>query len=673
MNKEQYFARKSAPPPPSPDTPPSPPQQQMEDGEIPDDFLMDIGNPFDNPSTLHTPTINRAETTTAEGARNDDEGSNKEGSPEVAQPNVDELLASLEATVNNNNSSISGDKCAPLPQDPVGTPLNSNPPLQQTNSEQPNNRQGETHPHPSLDSSTTEDNTQGKENSVPSGRKRKPRKPRQQKNQQNQQKTSRAKKNSGNTGSQRTMGRDATSTLSSDSIPVTPPTPLHRSANSLPADAKNKKNVTSRNRVWLASGPSSAPSSDVASSSSTPSTGGRKGPAPSPLPAAMASPSSAPPPSPATSGYNRVPRAASEICQDVTSFKFIPEDPSQIQTVLDIIHGDRKATPSPAKNGNMIEVHNFPTVFSAEVTGVPLDSAPGANAAWDEEHFITITDFPDAYPPERASLHSIQRRPSITFLLLCRQTGTRTRWEIPTIELAADFVNDALCSMYNVDVPFSDAYDRSGRWGAIPTLLLKSSSVPELEEFRRQLNKWSYKGQCWETFPRDVITMKADLSILLRNKMKSFQLEVLPKILFSRNRSRIAGSLRVLSHRNFPDGETSNKGESKENWRQVDLKGDDQLLRCLRFIPESSPFLLGVETVQIRGGLRPQDSLSSDDDGRRVTKRPWSEPAPPPTPTILSPSSSSSLGGPTPPRGGFPKRGRAAGRGSRRGNRGSRS
>lgn len=273
------------------------------------------------------------------------------------------------------------------------------------------------------------------------------------------------------------------------------------------------------------------------------------------------------------------------------------------------------------------------------------------------------------------------------------------RWSVPNFETAADFLNNSICTMYNQDAPFVDVYDRTGKWGLITTLLLKPDQQDGISQFRNHLINWSYKGMDYETFPKDVITMKPDLSILLRNNMKSFQLEVLPKILFSRNKDRLAGALRVLSHRTFPDGEKSHKGESKENWRQVDLQADEQVMRCLRVIPESSPFLLGVETVQIRGGLRPQDTdemlRPSHQHHHRLGKRSWM-PAPTGSSSSSPTSSSSTPNIPTrnlispshpPPSthisfhdgdGGArhappPKRGRGAGRGGRRGSRGKKN
>lgn len=361
-----------------------------------------------------------------------------------------------------------------------------------------------------------------------------------------------------------------------------------------------------------------------------------------------------------SSAYHQRPNQRQTHCLDITSFKFLPDDEERVEIVLRAIMGENQP-PSHSKAPATVHL-NYPTVSSADETGVPLAEAPGAQPSWDEDRFLRVPDLVSKFPPEKQIIQSIVRRPSITFLLLSRPQHSKKRWEIPNFETAADFLNDAICSMYNIDAPFSEAYDRTGRWGRITTILLKSVDPVAIDQFRKQLTCWSYKGMDYDTFPRDIATTKPDLSILLRNNMKSFQLEVLPKILFIRNKEILAGHLCVLSSKSFPEGETSHKGESKENWRWVDMKGDDQVLRCLRFIPESSPFKLGVETVQIRGGLRPQEH----DESSVLGKRPWKAAVTPPV--ILDPGNGTTHPAPpsNPPatRGGPPKRGR----GGRRGN-----
>ena len=171
----------------------------------------------------------------------------------------------------------------------------------------------------------------------------------------------------------------------------------------------------------------------------------------------------------------------------------------------------------------------------------------------------------------------------------------------------------------------------------------------------------------FDTFPKDVVTMKSDISILLRSNMKCFMIEVLPKVLFMRNKHLIAGSLRVLATKFFPAGEMSQRGESKENWRQIELKGDEQVMRCLRFIPESTPFLLGVEPVQLRGGLQPHEPEIL---GKRTRNGPdsFAPVAGPPNKILDTGNSSDSqdLSSPSPTARGVPSRGRR-GRGARRG------
>ena len=205
-------------------------------------------------------------------------------------------------------------------------------------------------------------------------------------------------------------------------------------------------------------------------------------------------------------------------------------------------------------------------------------------------------------------LHPIPKRDTVPFVLLSRTAGTRGGlWEIPQLEASKDYINDSLCKMFSQDLDCAAAYDRTGTWGLITLLYLRSDEMDKMDQFRQQLTMWDFLNMEFDTYPKDVIVARPELVILLKDSMKAFQTEMIPKILFSRNKESLAGSLRVIATRLFQEGEKSHKGESKEKWRQIDLKGDDQILRCLRKFPESTPFQLGVDRVQIRGGLRPQE------------------------------------------------------------------
>ena len=680
MDGEKIFARKSAPPPPSPeqfvpeqDTDQQHHQQREDQEANPPssfsgevgvdggDFLMDIDEPYPIPTSPSSsrrtplranpdlpPISSKPRKSSGAGKRNK-QAKNKTGKENIVdppqllpdatnqQPDVDELLASLEATVQNNNNNNNGNTLHIKTSD-ANNSNNNNNNANNTEADGPPilSREGDPplpsrpplpapplprHPDPSASPSAPPAATapsqafqpQG-ENQDAAGGKGKKRKPR------NSRQT---KKKMANAGSQRTEGVGSSSSgnapTSSSSVPSSSSQRTDSSASEGAARSARKQVGSdevfpSHNRKWLANTPQTTQS-----------------PKGAPTPGEVR-----PSPAASASGYQRNPSSVT-VCKDISSFKFIPDDDERVELVLHSIHGE----PGPiGLRQKSVVSHNFPTVFSADVTGVPTDQAPGAHAVGDNESFITVADFAHKFP-DIAILHSVPKKTSVTFLVLYRPMNSRKRWLVPNFETAADFINDSLCQMYHSDAPFADVYDRSGKWGLFSTLLLKSDCAENIEEFRRHLVKWTYKGMDYDTFPKEVVTMKPDLTILLRSNMKSFQLEVLPKVLFSRNKDRLAGSLRVLSTKMFLDGETSHKGEAKENWRQISLKGDEQVLRCLRFIPESSPFLLGVEAVQIRGGLRPQDPSDHILGKRSRTDLP----APPPNILAPLPTSLSNRGG----------------------------
>ena len=333
-----------------------------------------------------------------------------------------------------------------------------------------------------------------------------------------------------------------------------------------------------------------------------------------------------------TSAYSIKPGGNKPVCLDITSARFIPEDDQRIAIVRRKMLGDDVTNPASDEN---IIIHNLPTIFSQDVTGISADKAPGADAAFDDERFISVADFASAEINQPTTFHTIAKRDAVTFLVVYRRIELRGKlsWDFPSIGLCQDFINDLLSKLYAEDVPGSGAYMRSGRWGKLQTIVVQPNCLHSLNELRRQIVLAAYRGFTFDTFPRDVVVAKPDVSILLRGSMKTFQTEIIPKVLFTRNQDIIAGSLRVLSTKYFQPGDTSHKGESKEHWRTISLKGDDQLLRCLRFIPESRPFLLGYDAVQVRGGLRPHDPTSGFLPGN---KHPWSDIGPSLTPLLPS-------------------------------------
>ena len=328
-----------------------------------------------------------------------------------------------------------------------------------------------------------------------------------------------------------------------------------------------------------------------------------------------------------TSAYDRRPNPDQQhVCLDVTSHRFIPEDDQRIAIMLRKMVGDDEDGRKKSQEGDSeLIIHDFPTVVSSDVTGTPLDQAPGAAQTYeaDDSKFISVVDFATVERPDASVYHTITRRDTTTFLLVYRPENARgkRRWEVPPLTFCQDYINDLLSKLFAEDAPAAGAYARTGKWGLVQTIVLHTTNLDTLSDFRRNVTAWNYKGYSFDTFPRDVVVAKADVTVLLRASMKTFKTEIIPKVLFTRNSELIAGTLRVVSTKFFTAEQKSHKGESKEYWRSIELKGNHQFMRCLRFIPENRPFLLGYDAVQIRGGLRPQE-IAPMASG---SKRPWSD------------------------------------------------
>ena len=309
------------------------------------------------------------------------------------------------------------------------------------------------------------------------------------------------------------------------------------------------------------------------------------------------------------------------VCLDLSSQKFVPDDKRRAHIVLRKILGDPFDMPDfsrrDSKEGNKI-IHDFPTVCSAEVTQVPLSRAPGSSLQVDAKQYIILAELAS----EPRKFHTIARKEYLPFIIIALHENSPpgTRWEFPRSELAKDFINFLLGILFSDDHAAAAAYQKTGKWGLLTLAFLASSNQNHLDDFRRAIQEHSYEGWHFDSYPKDALVSKSEISILLRSSMKGWKTEITPKVLFLRNKDSLAGTLRVESTTTFSAHETSHKGESKADWRKINLQGDDQLLRCLRKYPESHPFFLGVDAVQIRGGLRPPESAPTTLLGKRQWK-----------------------------------------------------
>lgn len=309
-------------------------------------------------------------------------------------------------------------------------------------------------------------------------------------------------------------------------------------------------------------------------------------------------------------------------CLDVSAPTFLPDDDIRVELLFRKIHGESLHADKGKRNSDLIHLHDLPPVISTEVTGTPLNQAPGADRLLQEDNFVKLAEFATLPPSGAMTFRTVTKWPAIEFILLTKPKDSPpgARWENPSISLAQDFINDKLCKMLEEGNEEFNAYERTGKWGLVSIVYLKSEELPMTDDFRRNIAASEYKGYLFDSYPKDLVTVKAEVTILLRSSMRTFITHLIPKMLFGRNKEALAGSLKILSTRFFPNEERSTRGESKTSWRTIELLGDEQFMRCLARFPERRPFFLGVNAVQIRGGLRPPEPEETLSLGKRVWK-----------------------------------------------------
>ena len=161
----------------------------------------------------------------------------------------------------------------------------------------------------------------------------------------------------------------------------------------------------------------------------------------------------------------KTPTQDPRICMDISSPRFIPEDRQRVDIVMRKIVGDRPINfTTTNKPGERIENHFYPVVSSHDVTGIPLEQAPGVASESDDKKFITLAELASIRPPKKQNFHSVPIKDAIPFVIIYKDeklANSSYRWENPDHQRAYDILNEVLCGMYEINDPRSSAYLRT--------------------------------------------------------------------------------------------------------------------------------------------------------------------------------------------------------------------
>ena len=250
-----------------------------------------------------------------------------------------------------------------------------------------------------------------------------------------------------------------------------------------------------------------------------------------------------------------------------------------------------------------MQVLNYRTVSRAEVVGseglTVLD--PGNEQPLDQTKFFEPKDLiGDKWTEMGELIGEIKAKGLMRFILIVKQEG---EWTVPDIQVFHDFMNVVTCRAAREDHEFQSVLKWSSPWGKVGILGLDTSNLPAFEKLRAMIENTPYNEQSFMIIPREILANQQGVTILLRNNHRSFDLEVLPNVLFSMNRD-LQGELQVKRVKTYQKSDVTRAGHSKEGWRLVMLEGNSAIMSSLYPFHEDYKFNLGSSYVHIRGGRR---------------------------------------------------------------------
>ena len=174
-------------------------------------------------------------------------------------------------------------------------------------------------------------------------------------------------------------------------------------------------------------------------------------------------------------------------------------------------------------------------------------------------------------------------------------------WTVPEPLLFHDLINRVHCQIQKSDLRCKSAYRWANMWGKVGLLGLSPANKDYLNEYRGVIEDQVLGEINFTIFPKEGLEKKGNLSVLLRENFRAYQVECLPRALFDQSR-KLRGQLRVTHVRTYPDSARSRAGASKRGWRLLLLQGCDEFLDSLKHYDLEYKFPVGSGHVLIRGG-----------------------------------------------------------------------
>ena len=145
---------------------------------------------------------------------------------------------------------------------------------------------------------------------------------------------------------------------------------------------------------------------------------------------------------------------------------------------------------------------------------------------------------------------------------------------------------------------------------------LGTGDLRKLQEFGDFVEHCGTQDIVFGMVPKElVVEPTTELSAILRNELRDFELDLFPKELLKKN-PELDGSLVITYSKVYGPADKTRSGQSKEGWKLIFLEGCPTFLATLSKFPESERFEFGSSRIQIWGGER------KEEDKQRFGKNP---------------------------------------------------
>ena len=285
---------------------------------------------------------------------------------------------------------------------------------------------------------------------------------------------------------------------------------------------------------------------------------------------------------------------------------FAPEEDSIQKSISDLVADARKAAPislpgfslNPADPG--VTVHTNSKIAQAPASVV----SPAANL--DDSFVVQVSDFP-GHKQEKVIDVTVSSKGAVSFMLLCKKREDK-KWSLPPTQIFYDYV--VLLEQETWNTGFEDIILWHNMCGAIGLLGLQASSLDRLLQFRLHITSRQYHGLLFATFPREGTTRWTEMTTILKANLRALHIDNLTDVIFRYNaKLGLRGHLQLDKSYDYPTGQRTKKGESKEGWRHALILGDSVFMDSIKPFPPSFPFRIGSSTIQLRGGERKKEEL----------------------------------------------------------------